>query len=126
MRDAAAHPELAGVIDLWTLDAGLPGALSADAVRRGEERGVGAAVHVIQALAALPQPARLWIVTRGANAVAPGDEPAVAQSPVWGLGRDLMLEHPECWGGLIDLDPAACRRTRQVRRRRHVLRRGER
>ena len=31
----------------------------------------------------------------------------LAQAPVWGLGRSLVLEHPEAWGGLIDLDPLA-------------------
>ncbi|HET6705810.1 beta-ketoacyl reductase, partial [Amycolatopsis sp.] len=29
-----------------------------------------------------------------------------AQTPAWGLGRVVALEHPETWGGLIDLDPA--------------------
>jgi acyl carrier protein/NADP-dependent 3-hydroxy acid dehydrogenase YdfG len=29
----------------------------------------------------------------------------VAQAPLWGLGRVIALEHPEVWGGLIDLDP---------------------
>jgi short-subunit dehydrogenase/acyl carrier protein len=29
---------------------------------------------------------------------------ALAQAPVWGLGRTIALEHPELWGGLIDLD----------------------
>ncbi|HWE61275.1 MAG TPA: beta-ketoacyl reductase, partial [Chloroflexota bacterium] len=32
---------------------------------------------------------------------------AVAQAPVWGLGRVAALEHPELWGGLVDLDPHA-------------------
>jgi myxalamid-type polyketide synthase MxaE and MxaD len=31
----------------------------------------------------------------------------VAQSPIWGLGRVYALEHPETWGGLLDLDPDA-------------------
>jgi phthiocerol/phenolphthiocerol synthesis type-I polyketide synthase D len=32
---------------------------------------------------------------------------AVAQSPLWGLGRTCAMEHPELWGGLVDLDPQA-------------------
>ena len=28
----------------------------------------------------------------------------IGQAPVWGLGRSLALEHPDLWGGLIDLD----------------------
>jgi acyl transferase domain-containing protein/acyl carrier protein len=52
--------------------------------------------------------ARLWVVTRGAVAAA-GTQTriAVSQAPSWGLGRVLALEHPELWGGLIDLDPDA-------------------
>jgi NAD(P)-dependent dehydrogenase (short-subunit alcohol dehydrogenase family)/acyl carrier protein len=49
---------------------------------------------------------RLWIVTRGAQPVA--DAPVTpAQSPLWGLGRVIAREHPDLWGGLIDLDPAS-------------------
>jgi len=29
----------------------------------------------------------------------------VTQAPLWGAGRVLALEHPEVWGGLIDLPP---------------------
>jgi len=46
----------------------------------------------------------LWVLTRGAVAATPGDGPAnPVQAPVWGLGRVVGLEHPERWGGLIDL-----------------------
>ncbi|MFI9463113.1 type I polyketide synthase [Streptomyces xiamenensis] len=41
----------------------------------------------------------LWTLTRGA--VEPVIDPAQAQ--VWGLGRVAALEHPDRWGGLIDL-----------------------
>ena len=26
-------------------------------------------------------------------------------SPLWGLGRTIAAEHPQLWGGLVDLDP---------------------
>jgi acyl transferase domain-containing protein len=47
---------------------------------------------------------RLWIVTRGAQ---PANQSRLepAQATLWGLGRVIALEHPEIWGGLIDLDP---------------------
>src|SRR5439155_1740028 len=49
---------------------------------------------------------RLWLVTRGAQPAGPSPSSvAVAQAPLWGLGRVLALERPECWGGLVDLDP---------------------
>jgi surfactin synthase thioesterase subunit/NADP-dependent 3-hydroxy acid dehydrogenase YdfG len=52
---------------------------------------------------------RLWLVTRGAQSPESDQRapPAVAQSPLWGLGRTVALEYPELWGGLIDLPPDA-------------------
>jgi acyl transferase domain-containing protein len=51
---------------------------------------------------------RLWLITQGAQPVMPVSESlAVAQSPLWGLGRVIALEHGDMWGGLVDLDPAA-------------------
>ena len=32
---------------------------------------------------------------------------AVEQAALWGTGRVVAEEHPELWGGLIDLDPGA-------------------
>ncbi len=46
---------------------------------------------------------KLWIVTRGAEGL--GQPPSMAQAPLWGLGRVLALEHPEAFGGLVDLGP---------------------
>ncbi|MGW3233798.1 type I polyketide synthase, partial [Kitasatospora sp. NPDC001095] len=47
---------------------------------------------------------RLWLATRGAIATGGADRlHSAAQAQVWGLGRVAGLEHPECWGGLLDL-----------------------
>ncbi|WP_277682310.1 type I polyketide synthase [Saccharomonospora azurea] len=48
--------------------------------------------------------APLWTVTRGAVTTG-GSDPVrnPAQACVWGLGRAAALEHPDRWGGLIDL-----------------------
>jgi natural product biosynthesis luciferase-like monooxygenase protein len=50
-------------------------------------------------------PPRLWIVTSGAMVVLANEKPAVAQTPVWGLGQAIAAEHPQMWGGLLDLAP---------------------
>ncbi|MFE9069439.1 type I polyketide synthase, partial [Streptomyces violaceusniger] len=49
--------------------------------------------------------APLWCVTRGAVSVVGGDVVDPDQAGVWGLGRVIGLEHPDRWGGLIDLPP---------------------
>jgi NAD(P)-dependent dehydrogenase (short-subunit alcohol dehydrogenase family) len=51
-------------------------------------------------------PPRLWIATSGAQPVG-GAPPNPLAAAVWGLGRSLALEHPDAWGGLVDLDPGA-------------------
>ncbi|WP_433113211.1 thioester reductase domain-containing protein [Micromonospora sp. CA-246542] len=53
--------------------------------------------------------ARLSLVTRAALRVSTETAVPDAVAPVagtlWGLGRVLALEHPDRWGGAIDLDP---------------------
>ncbi|MFE2448661.1 type I polyketide synthase, partial [Streptomyces sp. NPDC059426] len=49
--------------------------------------------------------APLWCVTRGAVSVVDGDVVDPDQAGLWGLGRVIGLEHPDRWGGLIDLPP---------------------
>jgi NADPH:quinone reductase-like Zn-dependent oxidoreductase/aryl carrier-like protein len=61
-------------------------------------------LHLVQALAQLSHPPRLWIVTTGAQVVASSPTvPNIAQTPLWGMGRTLQHEHPEMACTLIDL-----------------------
>jgi acyl transferase domain-containing protein len=53
---------------------------------------------------ASPGKPRLFVVTRGAQLVAGTErDGAVAEACLWGFGRALAVEHPEFWGGLVDL-----------------------
>jgi acyl carrier protein/NAD(P)-dependent dehydrogenase (short-subunit alcohol dehydrogenase family) len=47
----------------------------------------------------------LFVVTTGAQAITDGAEVDPVQAALWGLGRVVALEHPDRWGGLIDLEP---------------------
>ncbi|PJE23916.1 MAG: polyketide synthase [Mycobacterium sp.] len=49
-------------------------------------------------------PQKLFIMTRNAQPVAEGERANPVHAVLWGLGRSLALEHPEVWGGLIDVD----------------------
>jgi acyl transferase domain-containing protein len=69
------------------------------------ERGVHALFSLVQKLIADPAPVRLWVVTRGAQAVADGDVTDPDAAAVWGLARTVRYEHPELRCTLIDLDP---------------------
>ena len=47
------------------------------------------------------KPAALWIITRGVHeSAAPS---ALRQSFLWGFAGVIAAEHPELWGGLVDL-----------------------
>ncbi|KZS63228.1 MAG: type I polyketide synthase [Mycobacterium pseudokansasii] len=61
---------------------------------------IGALVKTLAARDA-GEPAALWIVTRGVHeSVTPS---ALRQSFLWGLAGVIAAEHPELWGGLVDL-----------------------
>ncbi|MGW7759025.1 SDR family NAD(P)-dependent oxidoreductase, partial [Streptomyces violaceusniger] len=72
---------------------------------------VEATVSLVQALGVAGIDAPLWCVTRGAVSVADGDVVDPYASAVWGLGRVIGLEHPERWGGLVDLPASWDERT---------------
>ncbi|MFD9125702.1 type I polyketide synthase, partial [Kitasatospora sp. NPDC059571] len=61
---------------------------------------------LVQALGDAGIEAPLWCATRGAVTTGGPDrlENAV-QAQVWGLGRVVVQEYPDRWGGLIDLPP---------------------
>ena len=65
------------------------------------------ALHLVQALTENHQEkmSSFWLVTQNAQPLntLTNAPLAVAQTPLWGLGRVIALEHPELWGGLIDL-----------------------
>ncbi|NUP54004.1 MAG: SDR family NAD(P)-dependent oxidoreductase, partial [Catenulispora sp.] len=66
--------------------------------------GTGATLVLAQALGDADITAPLWTLTRGAVATGRGETVTdPLQGQIWGLGRVIGLEHPERWGGLIDL-----------------------
>lgn len=94
-----------GVAYLWGLRDGVAGETAAP-----NRQSCAGLLHLTQALAArkCTTANRLWIVTRGCQATGAEFGPvAVAQAPLWGMGRVMMREQPELRPTLIDLDPAA-------------------
>jgi phthiocerol/phenolphthiocerol synthesis type-I polyketide synthase D len=98
-----------GVLHLWSLDAPASDAMPLEGLDESQSWGSAAALRVVQSLLAKSgvKAGRLWVVTRAAQSVTGVEQISLAQSPVWGLGRTCAMEHPEVWGGLIDLDPQA-------------------
>ncbi|MFC3998241.1 SDR family NAD(P)-dependent oxidoreductase, partial [Nocardiopsis sediminis] len=92
-------PAVAGILSLLPLD---------DAPHEDHptlSRGLAATITLIQALAdAELSGAPLWVATSGAVAVEETVESSRPfQTAAWGLGAVLALDHPETWGGLVDV-----------------------
>jgi phthiocerol/phenolphthiocerol synthesis type-I polyketide synthase B len=58
----------------------------------------------VASMAVISQPPRIFLLTRNAQPVGDGDRANPTHAVLWGLGRTLALEHPETWGGIIDVD----------------------
>ncbi|SKA09082.1 Acyl transferase domain-containing protein, partial [Marinactinospora thermotolerans DSM 45154] len=99
VTDADPTP-IGGVLCLLPLDAAPHG------VHPTLSRGTSATVLLVQALADAGVTAPLWVATGGAVTVDGVDDPGTVdpfQTSVWGLGAVLALDHPDTWGGLVDL-----------------------
>ena len=96
------------IVHLWSLNTIPIDGTTAERLEADQLSLCGGVVYLVRAMAKHSVNARLWLITRGAQPVRAEPELlAVSQSPIWGLGRVIALEHPEFWGGLIDLDENA-------------------
>ncbi|MBM7443061.1 acyl transferase domain-containing protein/acyl carrier protein [Streptomyces sp. HB132] len=112
----ALHRELFAEHDLPTGIEGVLSLLTLDRAWHADHpdvpRGYAATVALLQALGEAGVSAPLWCATRGAVQVGPADAPDGAeQAMAWGMGRVAALEHPDRWGGLIDLPATLDART---------------
>ncbi|WP_198533362.1 type I polyketide synthase, partial [Streptomyces sp. AcH 505] len=72
----------------------------------GLSLGLALTVSLVQALGDTESGAPLWFLTQGAVSTGRSDEiTAPAQAQVAGVGWTTALEHPQRWGGVIDLPP---------------------
>ena len=102
---------LYGVIHCWALDCPDTATIAVDSLDGIGQKGCGTLIGLVQALTAanFSSHPRLWIVTRGAQAVFHSNTslPGLGQAPLWGLGKVITLEHPELQCTRVDLDPDA-------------------
>ncbi|MEU5306544.1 type I polyketide synthase [Streptomyces noursei] len=105
---AVLRERLAGAEDVTGIVSVLAAAERTDAVP-GTSLVLGTALTValIQALGDAEIDAPVWALTRGAVSTGRADElTAPVQAQVTGIGWTAALEHPQRWGGTLDL-PAA-------------------
>ncbi|MFC4147314.1 type I polyketide synthase [Micromonospora mangrovi] len=96
----AAHPDAVGLLSLLALDE------RPHPHHPTLTTGLAATLLLAQAVTDHDPAVPLWVCTRGAVATGADDRPThPGQSPTWGVGLGMSLEHPDRWGGLIDLPP---------------------
>lgn len=95
---------LFGIIHLWSLAA--PASPSSIGIM--EDFSCNSVLYLVQVLtkriAAMP---RLWLLTRGVQAIHANESIAVEQAPLWGLGKVISFEVPDLKCVRIDLDAQA-------------------
>ena len=99
---------LHGILHLWSLDSPIATKnLTSEVLSQTQEQLCGSVLHLVLALSATKwsgNTPKLWIITQNAISLQ-GEAPnGLAQSSLWGFGRVICSEHPDYWGGLIDLD----------------------
>jgi acyl transferase domain-containing protein len=102
LQEVFASSSITGVVCLWGLDAHEPAGESTVAAC-----GAESLLQLVRVMAEHTT-ALLWVVTLGLEDIGdtPCREESLWQAPLRGLARSVAVEHPELWGGLIDLDPA--------------------
>lgn len=107
-----ATTNLGGIIHCWSLDATL------EHLEQAQWLSCYTTLRLMQALQTQRRTLPCWFVTRHSQQVLPTETlPGLAHSSLWGLGQAIALEHPELWGGLIDIDqtlphlPSLCQQT---------------
>jgi acyl transferase domain-containing protein/acyl carrier protein len=113
--DATASPDdvaraarrARGIVHLHALDARIsedPEHGVAHTLAHAQRLSCGSALQLTRALIAARVTCRTWYVTRRSQPVLASGTLEIGQAALWGFGRALALEHPELWGGLVDVD----------------------
>ena len=93
------------IIHLWSLDSNSPQQTTIDSLHIDQSRNCGSLLYLVQALSLVKKSVspRLYLITQNAQPVEQTQDLNISQAPVIGLGRVVGVEHPEIWGGMIDL-----------------------
>src|SRR5262249_20956449 len=104
-RASTSPLPLAGIVHLWALDEA-DGAAQECSLEASLSRLCGSTLSLVQALMDMSNQRmpRLWLGTRGAQAILDGEAASVRQTVLWGLGRTLAYEQPSLSCTCVDMD----------------------
>ncbi len=102
LADSAAASELPDILGRAANVLYAPDLSASDHLPEWGYRLFNTARRLTAALSTMTVPPRMFILGRRDD---PDDHPAgAADAVLWGLGRALASEHPEIWGGVVDID----------------------
>ncbi|WP_395738711.1 thioester reductase domain-containing protein [Prosthecobacter sp.] len=109
LSELPAEPPLRGILHFWSLDVPAGDAITVADLARSQALVCHSPLYLVQALTASGRSALpgLWFITRGAQAAGKESYPlSLAQSPLHGMSRVIMSEHPDLRCRCLDLDAA--------------------
>ncbi|MEM7716725.1 MAG: zinc-binding dehydrogenase, partial [Cyanobacteria bacterium P01_A01_bin.68] len=101
LKSVTGNAAIEQVVHLWSLDIPAIYEMTDEQVQLSSQLACGSALHLVQSMGKQS----LWLVTQGVVNVGDDKPGGVIQSPLWGLGKVISLEHPDKGGFCIDLDP---------------------
>ncbi len=107
---STTQPACRSVVHLWSLDIVPSQEATLASLQSAQPLGCLSVLHLVQALANVDwnNSPHLWLVTSGTQAVEGScNSISVAQSPLWGLGRVIINEHPTFRCKMADLSPTS-------------------
>ncbi len=103
----AAIPQPQNILYLWGLDSPTTTDWALESLMAATETTCTSLLHLLQTLQSAPT---LWLITQGAVTTntesTVSQKPGFIQSPIWGLGKVIALEHPALHCRCVDLDPS--------------------
>lgn len=102
--------KFSGIVNICGINKLMPDALFHDSSDLNMNIGCNTTLSLVRALSKFTHSdlPKLWLVTSGVQRIEHNEIPVnPAQSPLWGIGKVIALEHPEFYGGIVDLSPDA-------------------
>ena len=98
--------QIKGILHFWNLDLPKNSEINMENISQSGDVGVYTVMSLLKAVAASEETPKLWLVTKGAQAITPEEKPEMMQNAIWGTSRLIAnQEYIALWGGIVDLDP---------------------
>ncbi len=81
--------------------------LEAGTLLEKQRKSCGGLLYLVQALtqSKISGNSKLWVITDGVHRVKNETSLEFSQATLWGFSETVRIEHPQIWGGIIDIDP---------------------